>query len=397
MTSVTNSQTELSEAIAKETSALRNLKGLMLNIASISDIHLNHPNTPTEMIIRNLMTYAFPDIKSTHDLNIIFIGGDVTDSLMDFASENAVMYRKWVASFLWMCAKNDIMVRIIEGTPLHDWGQSGIFIEENENHSIGCDVKYITDIHIEHNERYGIDVLYIPDEIRPSTAMTWKRVEELMLEKGLTQVDYAVMHGAFGYQLPDIAELKDKVHDEEKYSEIVRHYIFIGHVHQHRPNGKIIPNGSFDRLAQGEEGIKGHVRLLKGSLEFIPNQGAMRYFQLDVCGKAPDEIIELVNTRLKGSQDKFKILLLANQEDVAFGIIRRLSGLHPYGEFDVKRMDKMKQRKERQEIRANRASELPVLTRDNLMEELAKEIRQLDPNRADTCIRLVETIAHAVK
>lgn len=397
MTSVTKTKTVLAEAMETEIEALRNIRGLMLNIASISDIHLNHPNTPTEMIIRNLMTYAFPDTKSTHDLNIIFIGGDVTDSLMDFASENAILYRKWVASFLWMCAKNDIMVRIIEGTPLHDWRQSGIFIEENENHSIGCDVKYITDIHIEHIERYGIDVLYIPDEIRPTTDATWKRVEELLAEKQLTQVDYAVMHGAFGYQLPDIAELKDKVHDEEKYCAIVRHYIFIGHVHQHRPKGKIIPNGSFDRLAQGEEGLKGHVRLLKGSLEFIPNQGAMRYFQLDVCGMAPDAIIDLVNERLKGSQDKFKILLLANQEDVAFGIIRRLSTLHPYGEFDVKRMDKMKQRKERQAIRSARTSELPVLTRDNLMEELAKEIKQLDPERADKCIRLVETIAHAVK
>lgn len=383
--------------MTSETDKLRQLRGLMLNIASISDIHINHPNTPTEMIIRNLMTYGFPDTKETHELDIIFIGGDVTDSLMDFASSNAILYRKWVAEFLWMCAKHDIMVRIIEGTPLHDWKQSMIFVEENENHSIGCDLKYITDIHIEHIDRYDIDVLYIPDEIRPTTDITWKRVEELMAERQLEKVDFAVMHGAFAYQLPNVEDVKDKVHDEEKYLSIVRHYIFIGHVHQHRPKGKIIPNGSFDRLAQGEEGLKGHVRLLKGSLEFIPNDGAMRYMQLDVCGKAPDEIIELVSERLKGSRDKFKILLLANQEDVAFGIIRRLSELHPYGEFDVKRMDKVKQRKERQLARAARTANLPVLTRDNLMEELAKEIRELDPERADKCIQLVETIVNAVK
>lgn len=383
--------------MTSETDKLRQLRGLMLNIASISDIHINHPNTPTEMIIRNLMTYGFPDTKETHELDIIFIGGDVTDSLMDFASSNAILYRKWVAEFLWMCAKHDIMVRIIEGTPLHDWKQSMIFVEENENHSIGCDLKYITDIHIEHIDRYDIDVLYIPDEIRPTTDITWKRVEELMAERQLVKVDFAVMHGAFAYQLPNVEDVKDKVHDEEKYLSIVRHYIFIGHVHQHRPKGKIIPNGSFDRLAQGEEGLKGHVRLLKGSLEFIPNDGAMRYMQLDVCGKAPDEIIELVSERLKGSRDKFKILLLANQEDVAFGIIRRLSELHPYGEFDVKRMDKVKQRKERQLARAARTANLPVLTRDNLMEELAKEIRELDPERADKCIQLVETIVNAVK
>ena len=64
------------DAIVKEAQALRDIQGLRLNIASISDIHLNHPNTPTEMIIRNLETYAFPDTPETHKLNIIFLRRD---------------------------------------------------------------------------------------------------------------------------------------------------------------------------------------------------------------------------------------------------------------------------------------------------------------------------------
>lgn len=376
---------------------LRELRGRMLNIASISDIHLHHPNTPTSMIIRNIHQYAFPKNKSTEELNIIFIGGDVTDSLMDFASEDAILYRKWVADFLWMCKEYDIMVRIIEGTPLHDWQQSSIFIEENENHSIGCDIKFIKDIHIEHIERYGIDVLYVPDEARPTTDITWARVEELMAERGIDKVDYAVMHGAFAYQLPDVAELKDKTHDEAKYEAIVRHYIFIGHVHQHYPRGKIIPNGSFDRLTHGDEGIKGHVRCMKGNIEFIPNHGAMRYITLDVTGMTSDEILALVEKRLEGSHDKCKVRMLANSEDEAFGLVRRLTNAFPFGEFDVKRLDKVKQRKERAEARSNRTQSLPVLTRENLLEELSKEIRRLSPDRADTCIRLAETMIHAAR
>lgn len=377
--------------------ALKEIKGLMLNIASISDIHINHPNTPTEMIIRNLNKYAFPDIKSTHDLHIIFIGGDVTDSLMDFASNNAIAFRKWVADFLWMCARHDIMVRIIEGTPLHDWKQSQIFVEENENHSIGCDLKYFTDIHIEHIDRYDIDVLYIPDEIRPTTAKTWERVEELMSEQQLTQVDFAIMHGAFEYQLPDLENIRDRTHNQENYSRIVRHYIFVGHIHQHRPNGKVVPNGSFDRLAHGEEDIKGHVRLSKGSLEFIPNLGAMRYIQLDVCGKTVEEIIDLVHLRLENSTDKFKIKLIANHEDVAFGLVSRLSNLYPYGEFDVIRQDRHKQRKERRQVRQINRGTLPVLTRDNLMEELLKEIEHVDISRLPQCTKIVENLINATK
>lgn len=390
--------TDPSSAVAKETQAVRDIQGLRLNIASISDIHLNHPNTPTEMIIRNLQTYAFPDTPETHKLNIIFIGGDVTDSLMDFASGNAIAYRRWVCSFLWMCAKNNILVRIIEGTPLHDWRQSNIFIEENENNHIGCDVKYFKDIHIETIDRYGIDVLYIPDEIRPTTTATWKRVQELMDERGLTKVDYAVMHGAFSYQLPDVEALKDKVHNEEDYLSIVRHYIFIGHVHQHRPKGKIIPNGSFDRLAHGEEDLKGHVRLMKGNIEFVPNMGAMRYITLDVTDQPPEEILALVDERLSGNRDKFKVRLRANRNDAAFGILRRLSDLYPYGEFSVECKDKVKHRQERVTARKNANKDsLPVLTRANLMAELKKEIESIDPTRAEACAKLAETIIHAVK
>lgn len=388
MTSVTDSKLE---------KGLKEIRALRLNIASISDIHLNHPNTPTELIVRNLMLYAFPDQKSTHDLDIIFIGGDVTHSLMDFASENAILFRKWVAEFLWMCAKHDIMVRIIEGTPLHDWKQSRIFVEENENHSIGCDLKYFTDIHIEHIDRYDIDVLYIPDEIRPTTSATWNRVVELMGERGLEKVDLAIMHGAFSYQLPDVAEVRDKVHDEEKYLSIVRHYIFIGHVHTHRPKGRIIPNGSFDRLAHGEEEDKGHVRLMKGNIEFVVNKGAMRYFQLNVSGMDVDQVIELISEKLKSNREKFKIKLLANKEDAAFGLVRRLSGLFSFGTFEVERLDKAAKKKERTEARSNRTASLPTLTRDNLFEELLKEVEQIAAERLDECTKIARNIINAVK
>lgn len=362
------------DAIIKAEKKLSKLKTLKLNIASISDIHLNHPNTPTEMIVRNLMLYAFPDTELTRNLDIIFIGGDVTDRLMDFGSESSIIYRQWVAHLLWFCKRNDILLRIIKGTPLHDWDQSYIFIEENINHSIGCDVKYFDDIAIEHIDKFDIDVLYIPDEIRPSTDITWDCVCRLMEERGLTKVQYAVMHGAFGYQLPEIAALPGKVHDKDKYESIVEHYIFVGHIHQHRPNGKVIPNGSFDRLAQGEEDVKGHVRLINGKIEFIPNLGAMRYFKVDAVGKDPKDIIDEIRERTDGNPDKFKVLLLANTGDVAFELIKKLAGIFSNGVFDVQNVQKQKQRTERKATRSIRLDSLPKLTRGNLLDELIKEI-----------------------
>lgn len=386
----------LSEAISAEIQ-LKEVAALRLNIASLSDIHFNHPNTPTEFIIRNINRYVFPDTPETRALDIIFIGGDVTDSLMDFASNNAVAFRKWVSEFLRYCAKHDIMVRIIEGTPLHDWGQSIIFVEENENHEIGCDLKYFTDISIEHIARYNIDVLYIPDEARPTTHITWNVVQQLLLENGLEKIDLAIMHGAFGYQLPNIEEIKDKIHDEEKYCSIVRHYIFIGHVHQHRPNGKIIPNGSTDRLRHGEEDIKGHVRLNKGEITFIPNLGAMRYITLEVPGMSADEIMDLVEKRLAGNDDIFQIRLLANTGDVAFGIAKRLTSMYPHGRFDVANIDKASKKRERITMRETKVSNLPTLTKGNLLEEWCKEILNAAPDRYDQCVKLAEVIVGAIK
>lgn len=386
----------LSEAISAEVQ-LKEVAALRLNIASLSDIHFNHPNTPTEFIIRNINRYVFPDTPETRALDIIFIGGDVTDSLMDFASNNAVAFRKWVSEFLRYCAKHDIMVRIIEGTPLHDWGQSIIFVEENENHEIGCDLKYFTDISIEHIARYNIDVLYIPDEARPTTHITWNVVQQLLLENGLDKVDLAIMHGAFGYQLPNIEEIKDKIHDEEKYCSIVRHYIFIGHVHQHRPNGKIIPNGSTDRLRHGEEDIKGHVRLNKGEITFIPNLGAMRYITLEVPGMTADEIMDIVEKRLAGNDDIFQIRLLANSGDVAFGITKRLTSMYPHGRFDVANIDKASKKRERITMRETKAANLPTLTKGNLLEEWSKEILKDAPDRYDQCVKLAEVIVGAIK
>lgn len=389
-------KTILAAAVSAE-NQLKEVAGLRLNIASLSDIHFNHPNTPTEFIIRNINRYVFPDTPQTRALDLIFIGGDVTDSLMDFASNNAIAYRKWVSEFLRYCKEHDIMVRIIEGTPLHDWGQSIIFVEENENHGIGCDLKYFKDISIEHIDRYNLDVLYIPDEARPTTIQTWAVVEKLMAERNLKQVDFACMHGAFGYQLPNIMDIQDKVHDEEKYCSIVRHFIFIGHVHQHRPNGKIIPNGSTDRLRHGEEDIKGHVRLIKGDIQFIPNLGAMRYITLEVPGFQADEIMDLVEQRLKGNDDIFQIRLLANTGDVAFGITKRLNSMYPHGRFDVANIDKASKKRERITMRETKASALPTLTKANLAEELNREIMAVAPDRYDQCVKLAEVAINAVK
>lgn len=366
------------------------LKGQKLNIAFISDIHLGHSRTPTEHIVRNLEN-AFPDNKETAKLDIIFINGDVFDSLQDFASTNALAIIRWIVKFLTMCAKLDIMVIVLEGTRLHDWKQSAIFVELNRINNIGCDLLYIDKIHVTYIKRFGIHVLFIPDESKPTAEETWQEVVRLMNELGIDKVDYACMHGAFPHQLPEIEEIKHRLHDPVKYQSIVRHYISIGHIHQFSILDKIIAQGSFDRLVHGDEGAKGHVRILKGVPKFIENKGAMRYKTLDVSGRTADIVVNDVHNYLAADTTHCSIRLQCTKEDVAFGMYRRLTQLYPYVRFEYINSSKSKKNNTVNIVNKPKLN-LPKLTRENLKSEWLSEISARYPDRLASCEKIVESI-----
>lgn len=370
-------------------------KGLRLNIASVSDVHLGHPTTPTEFIIRNLHRYVFPDDKDTRDLNIIFIDGDFFDSLQDPASTNSIAIRQYVVSLLYFCKKNDILLRILRGTKLHDWDQPYIFKEENDNHSIGCDLLYVDRIHIEYIERFGIHVLYVPDEANATAAQTWEEVRGLMNSLGINKVDYASMHGAFHHQLPEIESIKHILHNAEDYLGIVRHYIFVGHIHQHTIHERIIANGSTDRLIHGDEGVKGHVRVKKGLVKFIENIGAMRYKTLDVEDMSADMVIEQVIDYLNNDETKGNIRLRCSKQSVAYGMEKRLSKMFPFIRFSY--LNNQKKQKTKEVLAPTVKIQLPVLTRENLEAEIIRELQEEHSYTFELASKLLSGILHGGK
>lgn len=369
-------------------------RGLKLKILSVSDIHLGHPTTPTEFIINNLNQYVFPADKETKDLDIIFIAGDVFDSLQDPMSTNSIYIRNWVAKLLYFCAENDIVLRVLKGTKFHDREQSYIFVEENINHSIGCDLKYIDTVSIEYNERFGIHVLYIPDEAHPTAAETWGVVEKLLQEHAIDKVDYAIMHGAFPHQLPDnIEEIKHILHDPEKYLTIVRHYIFIGHVHRHSIKDRIIAQGSTDRLCHGEEQPKGHVRVLKGKVKFIENKGAMRFITLEADDISIEDLLDKIR-KLAPTDEPFHVRLRCSKDSVVFASFRRLTLTFPFIKFTFQTKNKTK--KVSGVITKPDLKSLNTLTRDNLYSEIVKELKEHHPTQADSCSKIAEQLINVL-
>lgn len=357
----------------------------------ISDVHLGHSKTPTKLILRNLSRYAMPRTRETEKLDAIFINGDFFDQMLETTSDDNILIRAWVAQLIRYCKEHDIKLRILRGTRLHDWDQPYMFVEENENHQIGCDLKYISTVHIEHFEDWGINILYVPDEAHTTSAATWKEVQRLMDEKNLKQVQYACMHGAFPYQLPEMAE-QSVLHDPVKYESIVEHYISIGHVHQFNPCSKIIPQGSFDRICHGDEGTKGHVRLENNEVIFVENPGAMRYLTLDVCGLDGDEIIDKVAIALKGHDDPARIRLRCNKGEIGAKMGRRLSDIYRFCEFDQPDIIKDTDKSAKKEVKAKRVSKLPSLTRENLMSEIHRELSEEYPEYLEPCRSIVEAL-----
>ena len=230
----------------------------------------------------------------------------------------------WIADLFALCEKHKIVLRVLEGTPSHDRGQGKQFEMIYKAIKSNVDFRYVDTLSIEYIESLDIYTLYVPDEWDHDPDITWESVQGLLKDQGLTQVDFAVMHGNFEYHLP--AHLKLPSHQSSRYLEIVKHYIFIGHFHTHSVYNRVITQGSFDRLGHGEEEAKGHVRVRvseDGTLdrvEFRINHDATRFITIDATGMDAAETINLLRSKEdlpKGSHVRIKC---TNDSDVKHAI-----------------------------------------------------------------------------
>ena len=247
---------------------------------SISDLHLGHRNTPIDFMVENLYAYFAENHKIFKNLDAIFFVGDTTDRLLKPGSIEYTTVLKFLSWMVKYCKTNNIILRILEGTPSHDWNQVRGFETVLSEFIKDIDFKYIDTLSIEYIDKLDMYILYIPDEHNTDAKVTYKEVKELMAELGIDKVDITLIHGQFHFQIPQV-NLKIS-HNEQDYLDITRYYIGVGHIHTRMNYDRIIGTGSFDRLAHNEEEPKGailHTSFANGSSEhiFIPNRRAMIY------------------------------------------------------------------------------------------------------------------------
>ena len=301
----------------------------------ISDIHLGNRRNKTTEILHNLNVY-FDHYNSSSqftEMDIIFIAGDLFDTLLDFSNSDIHEITSWMGRLMYFCFNNNIKLRLLEGTPSHDWGQSKICQTLKDILKLDLDFKYVEKLHIEHMEDKGLHILYIPDEWTSSADLTFSQVKELMKDNNISEVDIAIMHGAFDYQLKNIPGNGQK-HSEGAYLGIVKHFINIGHIHTFSNYDKIIAEGSFDRMSHGEEEAKGGVVCTIAAngnnyFNFIENKGAKIFKTITIRNADLDKAFATVHKALSKIPENSFVRIKAKKDHPLYVAFEELKLKYP--------------------------------------------------------------------
>jgi len=286
----------------------------------LSDIHLGHPLVPTQYIVDNLINFFTKYYKVISKVKIIYLAGDVTHKQLAAGSDEYDLTVQWLSIVVKFCSKHNIKLRILEGTPSHDWRQVKTFSSVITTLCPDVDYKYIKSLSIEYMEDLDIHTLYVPDEWNTTSKDTESEVTELLATWNIDKVDICIMHGHFSYQIPMIT--LDSSHNEEFYRSITKYCINIGHVHTPSVNGNILAQGSFDRLCHGEEEDKGGMVVTiynsgEYEHEFLVNANAYPHKKFDISDMETAEALAYLDKGIAKLVKGTRIMVTVSNSEVS--------------------------------------------------------------------------------
>lgn len=276
----------------------------------LSDIHLGNTKNTTKQITDHL--YAFFEYYQVEleSIDCVFLSGDVYDKLLYYPSQEALIALKWLVDLANWCGRRKKKLRILEGTPSHDWKQCKVLETVIEETGIDVDFKYIDSVFVEHMSDLDTYVLYVPDEWKPTTRETVEDMKRVIREAGIVKPDMAIMHGQFRFQLPVYKD--DLVFVEDEIISMVKGPIVIGHIHLPAAYKTIIVPGSFDRLAHGEEEPKGGLIVDSKTKEyfFLENKQATIFKTVTfkrITDKSLERLDKIADSLPEGSHLRLKV------------------------------------------------------------------------------------------
>lgn len=330
------------------------------------DVHINHPNTTASDTLPLLYRLIRED-DAFKQLDMIIIEGDFFDTLMSMNHPAISRIMMWMLSLLKACKKHGIALRILEGTPSHDMKQNEWFVTLNELYGIGTDLRYYADLALERNTKLGVDILYLPDEWDSPLHNCYLAAKKLLKSSGLTQVDYAVMHGNFEYQLPSL--LGVPAHSSALWQDLVVFNILIGHIHNASRYGKIVASGSFNRLRHGEETPKGYNSITghadgRAVVEFIENVDAKIYLTLTLPELDTDGLIRYIHETCDQYPDDSSLKFASKNKILLESVINYARVEYPKLNFTVKYLE---------DVSEAQKSVLPKVNRNRVGTDILKD------------------------
>lgn len=366
-------------------------------LASISDSHLFHARTPTERILKTFDRF-FPDSDITGELDYILIAGDLFDRIRSLADNEVYEVFSFFTYWLAMLKKRGVRLRVLEGTPSHDRGQSRLIQSINDSlGDEGCDLRYVDTLKIDYEEEFDFHILYVPDEWRGTCDATWDEVCELLRQQQLDSVDICVMHGMFEHQLPN-GIMRDH-HKASRYESITNWFITVGHIHTSSKKGKIHAQGSPDRLSHNEEEAKGIYKYIVKDggknneyvSRFISNDDATPFLTLDLVGQELESAVEYIKNVIDPIDFGF-IRLLVDQKQFANGILDSAAIIAQGKKIHWSKKVDSKKSKDKDEVSRSFKLELPPIN-SNTVDDLCRTFAEQEgycPGNVNRALRLLE-------
>lgn len=347
-----------------------------INVLSIHDAHLGHDNTTTMEIINGLKKTLPDDSPLWKALDYLAIPGDLFDRLLHLPHHGVPIIRAELRRWLTLAEYHGFAVRVLEGTPSHDWKQSKMI--ESVAHEMGFkgDLKYFDRLCVEITPK-GHSFLYVPDEWRADNEQTFNEAVDAIRGAGLQQVDFCLFHGQFEYQFPD---LNLPCHDSTRWQTLIRHYLFAGHIHKPSRLGKILVAGSFDRLCHGEEHPKGfyYVQVRPQSediVQWIENPYAKIYVTIDCRKQEPDTLREFVIPQIEKLPQGSGVRLWGTRSLGLLTFIKHLDGEYPQYRWSTKVDSEILAKRVMRPEEIQKFTPI-TLTKDNLSEMISERLIQ---------------------
>lgn len=299
------------------------------------DQHLFNKKIGVERPIHALKQ-AFPDNDRTAEIALLFYGGDFWDHEVSNADPDLPLAHDYIGWRLKSASKRGYGVRVLEGTKSHDRSQNSIWETINDLLDEPADLRYVDTVSIENHKVLG-NILYVPDNWKPTANEVWEDVCLELHNKNLKKVDWVIMHGAFKHQLPSHLQNNQQLHDPELYSGICNKYVLVGHVHVKSQYKNIISIGSIERLSHNEEEPKGSLRINVtengDEILFQENSNARIAKTIDLSGLTNEECLAKIHAytgSLSPNQlDRASIRIKSSKTDPAYFIVDKLKRANP--------------------------------------------------------------------